>query len=130
MTLPSQLIERRLRVDSAAIRLYAGITQDYNPIHLDRDFAAKTAMGGIIAHGMLSLSLVWQSLAATFGSDQLSNVALDIRFVRPVRENDLVVAGGARTDGQNGYDIWVKTEGKEGFETVISGTVKFNASVS
>ncbi|MGB6936537.1 MAG: MaoC family dehydratase, partial [Xanthobacteraceae bacterium] len=65
---PDQLIERRMQVDRTAIRRYADVTDDHNPIHLDPDFAAKTPMGGIIAHGMLSLSLLWQSLQATFGT--------------------------------------------------------------
>jgi acyl dehydratase len=55
-------------VDRAAIRLYAEITDDFNPIHVDPEFAATTPMRGIIAHGMLSLNLIWQSLRATYGS--------------------------------------------------------------
>jgi hypothetical protein len=128
MMLPLQLVERCMRVDRAAIRLYADITQDHNPIHLDPDFAAQTPMGGIIAHGMLSLSLVWQSLEATFGQERVTDVAMDIRFVRPVRENDWVVAGGARDDDDATYNVWVRAGGGCQSETVISGTVTFNAS--
>ena len=98
MSLPPNLIERRFHVTRAAIRRYADASQDYNPIHLDPEFAAKTPMGGIIAHGMLSLSLVWQSLAKTFGVDRIAGVTLDIRFVRPVREDDWVIAGGTLKD--------------------------------
>jgi 3-hydroxybutyryl-CoA dehydratase len=128
MMFPPQLIERNLKVDRTAIRLYADITQDYNPIHLDPDFAAKTPMGGIIAHGMLSLSLVWQSLAATFGQQRMADVALNIRFTRPVRENDMVVAGGARIGEQACYNVWVRAEGQGRSETVIAGTATFGAS--
>ena len=130
MMLPAQLTERRLQVDRAAIRRYADITQDCNPIHLDPDFAGQTAMGGIIAQGMLSLSLVWQSLAATFGHEKMVDVAMDIRFVRPVQENDWVIAGGMRTDDQHTYDVWVRAEGKDRSETVIAGTVTVNANIS
>lgn len=123
---PLALIERRMRIDREAIRRYAEITCDYNPIHLDPEFAAATAMGGIIAHGMLSLGLVWQSLAATFGAQNLSDLLLDIRFVRPVRENDLVVAGGARS-GEDVYDVWARAEAPGRCETVITGTAAFGA---
>lgn len=119
---PPQLIERRLLVDINAIRLYADITGDYNPIHLDPEFAAKTPMGGIIAHGMLSLSLIWQSLYATFGRDHMKDVMLDVRFVRPVRENDLAIAGGSRKDEAGAYEVWVRTENNNRIETVIAGT--------
>jgi 3-hydroxybutyryl-CoA dehydratase len=123
MMFPDQLIERQMKVDRAAIKHYADVTNDHNPIHLDPEFAAKTAMGGIIAHGMLSLSVLWQSLQATFGTESMSGVALDIRFVRPVRENDLVTAGGHRSENGAGYQVWVRAEGGQRSEVVISGAV-------
>jgi 3-hydroxybutyryl-CoA dehydratase len=118
---PDQLIERRMQVDRTAIRRYADVTDDHNPIHLDPDFAAKTPMGGIIAHGMLSLSLLWQSLQATFGTERMAGIALDIRFIRPVREDDWVSAGGQRSEDDNGYRVWVRAEGGNRSEIVISG---------
>jgi acyl dehydratase len=124
---PSQLIERRMQVDRTAIRRYAEITQDFNPIHLDPEFAAKTPMGGIIAHGMLSLSLLWQSLQATFGLERMAGAAMDIRFVKPVRENDIVVAGGERAESGT-YQVWVRAEDNDKSETVISGTVSFESN--
>jgi 3-hydroxybutyryl-CoA dehydratase len=120
---PDHLIERRMQVDRAAIKRYADLTNDHNPIHLDPEFAANTPMGGVIAHGMLSLSLLWQSLQATFGTNRMSGTALDIRFVRPVREGDWVTAGGQRADDGAGYQIWVRAESEKGSELVISGTV-------
>jgi 3-hydroxybutyryl-CoA dehydratase len=125
--LPPQLVERRLLVDRAAIRRYADITEDYNPIHLDPEFAAATPMKGVIAHGMLSLSLIWQSLHDTFGLAFMVDAALDIRFVRPVRENDWVISGGSITDERGTYDVWVRAESGSRSETVISGFVTLGA---
>jgi hypothetical protein len=51
---------------------------------------------------------------------------MDIRFVRPVRENDWVVAGGALT-AESGYDVWVRADGNDRSEIVIAGTVTFDA---
>lgn len=125
---PRDLIERRLLVDRAAIRRYADITQDYNPIHLDPTFAARTPMGGIIAYGTMSLNLVWQSLAATFGMARMADIALDIRFIRPVREGDTVVSGGS-LKAVGTYDVWVRAERTAGEEIVIAGTVTLDAAV-
>jgi 3-hydroxybutyryl-CoA dehydratase len=122
MTLPANLVERRLHVDRAAIRLYAEASGDYNPIHLDPEFAIRTPMGGVIAHGLLSMSLIWQSLAATFGTERMAGVALDVRFVKPVREDVRVSASGARVGETATYDVWVRAELDDGPETVISGT--------
>jgi 3-hydroxybutyryl-CoA dehydratase len=46
---------------------------------------------------MLS-SLLWQSLQTTLGDERMAGAAMDIRFVRPVREDDLVIAGGQRAE--------------------------------
>lgn len=72
-------------VTAEMIRQYAEITNDFNPIHLDPDFAASTPMGGVIAHGTMSLALLWQMLRAGFGPERSSRAALSIRFTRPVR---------------------------------------------
>ena len=125
---PQMLIEQRFYVDRNAIRRYADITLDYNPLHLDADFAAKTPLGGVIAHGMLSLSLIWQSLAATFGRQSSSAVTLDIRFVHPVRENEWVISGGALSDRPGQYDVWVRAESKGRSAPVISGTATIIAT--
>jgi acyl dehydratase len=128
MMLPQMLIEKRFYADRAAIRRYADITLDYNPLHLDAEFAAKTPLGGIIAHGMLSLSLIWQSLAATFGTRSSPAVALNIRFVHPVRENDWVISGGALSDRPGKYDVWVRAESEGRSAPVISGTATIDAT--
>ena len=108
-----------LCVDREAILRYAEITGDYNPIHVDPAFAAKTPMGGVIAHGTLSMNLLWQSLAATFGAAALRGAALEIRFVKPVREGDTVEAGGrAAGDATGSFEVWVRNQNGE---NVIEG---------
>ena len=109
-----------MKVDRAAILAYAGITGDFNPIHVDPEFAAKTPMGGVIAHGTLSLNLIWQSLAASFGTDALRGASLDIRFSKPVRDGDTVQAGGRLSEAEL-YDVWVRNQ--DGLN-VIEGTAR------
>jgi len=46
--MPDTLKPVRLAVSADAIKAYAGITGDFNPIHVDPEFAAKTPMGGDI----------------------------------------------------------------------------------
>ena len=87
----------RLRVDMPAILAYAEITGDFNPLHVDPVFAATTPMGGVIAHGTMSLNLLWQSIARTFGADVAAESAIDVRFARPVRVGDVVEAGGTES---------------------------------
>jgi acyl dehydratase len=109
-------------IDRPAIRLYAEISNDFNPIHIDPEFAATTPMRCIIAHGMLSLNLVWQSLRATYG-DAAEGAKLDARFVRPVYEDDVVSGGGRLKPGSTGvYEVFVANQKGE---PVITGTLTF-----
>jgi 3-hydroxybutyryl-CoA dehydratase len=126
--LPPILNECRLKVDRSAIRRYADLTQDFNPIHLDPEFAARSPMKGIIAHGTMSLSLIWQALSDSCELAGDTQVSLDIRFTRPVREGDEIIAGGALRTGLRLYDVWVRAKSNERDEIIISGTAKVSAT--
>lgn len=117
----------RLRVDMPAILAYADITGDFNPLHVDPAFAATTPMGGVIAHGTMSLNLIWQAIARTFGADAAARSAIDVRFARPVRIGDSLEAGGAESASRPGtFEVWVSNQ--DGV-TVIEGsaTLPFRA---
>ncbi|WP_041654223.1 MaoC family dehydratase [Achromobacter xylosoxidans] len=101
-----------MTVTQADIDLYAELTNDFNPLHVDPAFAAATPMGGTIAHGTLSVNLIWQSLARTFGAGALERFDLDIRFLKPLHAGSLITAGGERlADSPGHYDVWVKDTG-------------------
>jgi len=119
------LVPVALVVDMPAILAYAEITGDFNPLHVDPAFAATTAMGQPIAHGTLSMNLIWQSIAATVGNDRAGRSTIDIRFARPVFVGDRVEAGGRAVDGQaERYDVWVR---RQDGTNVIEGTAQVPA---
>ncbi|MBI5908912.1 MAG: MaoC family dehydratase [Betaproteobacteria bacterium] len=114
------------QVDFQSILNYADVTNDYNPVHVDREFAANSPMGGIIAHGTMSVALIWQALKNTLGVAALNRIHLEIRFVRPVRIDDTVTGGGELQAGaSNVYDVWVKNQKGE---DVIRGTATLRAA--
>ena len=116
----STLAEVELAVSEDEINQYAAITDDYNPIHLDADFAARTPMGGVIAHGTMSLGLIWQMLRRNFGAERVGKAELSIRFTRPVRPGDTVRAGG--TPAEDGsITVWVRNQDDT---DVIMGSVR------
>lgn len=105
---PVALKHIEFRVTRQAIQRYAEISRDFNPIHLDDAFAAATPMGGVIAHGTMSLNLIWQSLTATFGPASARGARLNARFVQPVRIGDELRVGSAhRMSAPGTYDVWV-----------------------
>lgn len=102
-----------LKVDMAVIRAYAALTDDFNPIHLDPDFAATTPMGGVIAHGTMSICLLWSAIFRGFGATA-GELDLDVRFVRPVRIGETLTAGGAPDPADPArLNVWVRNENGE-----------------
>lgn len=105
---PATLNPIRLQVTLQAVRRYAEISRDFNPIHLDQAFAAATPMEGVIAHGTMSLNLIWQSVTATFGANAAWGAKLNVRFIRPVHIEDEVCVGSAHhRDAPGTYDVWI-----------------------
>ena len=122
-TYPAALKPVQLSVTMDVIRAYGELSNDFNPIHVDPEFAATTPMGGVIAHGTLSLCLLWQAVQQSFAAEVFQDLDLDIRFVKPVRVGDVLTAGGERQpDGS--YAVWVR--GPAGDERIV-GQIQLNA---
>lgn len=79
-------------VTAADILAFAEITGDWNPVHLDADYAAKTVFREPIAHGMLTAGYI----SAVFGSEMPGPgsiyVSQTLNFRAPVKIGDEVVA--------------------------------------
>ena len=105
---------------------YAGASGDFNPIHQDDAFAKAAGMGGVFAHGMLSMGFVAQSVTDWVGAGTVRK--LGVRFAGLVRLGDVITCGGAvaakrpATDGRANHlvDIELRAENQKG-ETVITG---------
>ncbi len=79
-------------VTEADIVMFAGVSGDTNPVHLDEAFAAETPFKGRIAHGMLGASLISTVLGTKLPGPGCIYVSQDLRFKAPVRIGDTVVA--------------------------------------
>jgi 3-hydroxybutyryl-CoA dehydratase len=82
------------RVTQEKINLYAEASGDFNPIHIDESFAAKTPLGGTIAHGMLNLAYVSEMMTSAFGRSWLSGGKLRAKFKEPARPGDTLTING------------------------------------
>ena len=79
-------------VTESDIVLFCGISGDTNPIHLDREYAARTRFGGTIAHGMLSASFISTVIGTKLPGPGAIYVSQNCRFKAPVRAGGTVVA--------------------------------------
>jgi 3-hydroxybutyryl-CoA dehydratase len=80
------------RVTQEGIQRYAEASGDYNPLHVDEEYARTTPFGGTIAHGMLVLAYLSEMMAAAFGHDWLAGGRLKVRFRAPARPGDTLTA--------------------------------------
>ena len=118
---PSSLLPTCLKVDQQKINRFAELANDYNPIHTDPEFAKASSLGGIIAHGSLSLGLIWNSIQRTLPCDFFQNSVMEVRFKIPAYLGDDLKAGGVLNPDRLGYDVWVSNQnGDKVIEGVLS----------
>jgi len=85
-----KLISGRITVTDAHIVLFAGLSGDFNPLHVDDEFAKKTIFGSRIAHGLLTLSLLSGHMGMLVAGTAIAFLELHARFQRPVRVGDTI----------------------------------------
>ena len=86
-----------LLIDQAMINAFADLTNDHNYIHVDPEKAAQSPMGGTIAHGLLTLSLLPRFADEVMGANDNFKLAVNygydkIRFLTPVHSNKRIRA--------------------------------------
>ncbi len=81
-------------VTQAQIEKYAEASGDFNPIHVDHEFAATSQFGSTIAHGMMIAASVSEMMTLAFKEHWLGGGRLKIRFRAAVYPGDTVTAFG------------------------------------
>ncbi|MBP7377441.1 MAG: MaoC family dehydratase [Pyrinomonadaceae bacterium] len=85
-------------VTDEVIRKFAEVSGDFNPIHLDDEFAKTTRFGKRIAHGMLSGAFISAVLGNEFRERKIVYLSQTMKFVAPVFIGDIVTATGTITN--------------------------------
>ena len=74
------------------VYLFAGITGDFNPAHVNAQYAANTRFKERIAHGMLSASLISTILGTSLPGKGTIYLGQQVKFLFPVRLGDTITA--------------------------------------
>lgn len=82
-------------IGEADVVAFAGLSGDYNPLHVDREFAAATQFGERIAHGLLGTVVASGLFTATALSRSLQKalvamLATEVRYQGPIRLGDTI----------------------------------------
>jgi len=80
------------------IEMFAEISTDHNPVHLDDDYARDTIFEGRIAHGMLTAGLISAVIGEQLPGHGTVYLGQTLKFLAPVRPGDMVEAIVTVTD--------------------------------
>jgi len=87
------LVTGRRTIDAGEVSRYAGLSGDFNPLHVDAEYAKTTPFGERVAHGILTLAVSngQQNLGGWFEGTTLALLGVDgLRFTAPVKFGDTV----------------------------------------
>jgi acyl dehydratase len=95
----AQIPEVRVTPDKFLTNRYAGASGDFNPIHIDEDFAKAVGLPGRILHGLWTMAQVARAQTeAAGGPEHLKRLAVQFRGMG-VPEQEVVVSGTVREAG-------------------------------
>jgi 3-hydroxybutyryl-CoA dehydratase len=107
--------EVRVTPDKYLTARYAGASGDFNPIHIDEDFARAVGLPGRILHGLWSMAQVARAQTeAAGGPEHLKRLSVQFRGMG-VPEHEVIVTGTVRevADGRAIIDTLAEQDGKQ-----------------
>lgn len=87
---PGDRAARTTTVTDEMIRLFATLTGDTNPVHLDDAYAASSRFGRRIAHGMIAAGLISATLANELPGPGTVYLSQTLQFKAPVHPGDTI----------------------------------------
>lgn len=79
-------------ISESDVYTFAGVTGDFNPSHVDEEYAKTTRFGKRIDHGMLTASLISTVIAGKLPGPGIIYLGQDIKFMAPVFIGDTITA--------------------------------------
>ncbi|MDR5659922.1 MaoC family dehydratase [Serpentinicella sp. ANB-PHB4] len=113
------------------VYMFAGITGDLNPAHVNERASSETMFKGRIAHGMLSAGLISAVLGMQLPGPGTIYLGQELKFLAPVKIGDTVKAIAEVVDvdrEKNRITIKTTCENQKG-KVVLDGTAKVMAPV-
>lgn len=110
-------------IDDALVRAFAEVSGDFNPIHIDEEFAKTTRFGRRIAHGMLSGAFISAVLGYELSEKKIVYLSQTMKFTAPVYLGDTVTTTATVTAVREDKNIVTMdtTCTNQNGETVVKG---------
>jgi acyl dehydratase len=117
LSVGAQIPEVRVTPDKYLTARYAGASGDFNPIHIDEDFAKAVGLPGRILHGLWTMAQVARAQTeAAGGPEHLKRLVVQFRGMG-VPEQEVIVSGTVR-EASDGKTI-VETVAEQGGKQII-----------
>jgi acyl dehydratase len=127
MNVGDSIPELRVTPDRFLPHRYAGASGDFNPIHIDREFATQVGLPGNILHGLYGMALVARANAAAAGGDPRSLKRLSVQFRgMGVPEQEIVVSGTVTAVDGDGAEVDTVAE-QSGKQIIKNATAELRA---
>jgi acyl dehydratase len=111
-------VELRVTPDKYLPHRYAGASGDFNPIHIDLDFAKSVGLPQNILHGLYSMAQVARACTNAAGGDPRSLRRLSVQFRGlGLPEQEIVVTGSVKEEGDG--RVVVAAEAVQGDNRII-----------
>ena len=85
-------------ITEAHIVSFAGLTGDFNPVHVDAEYAQQSMFGERICHGMLMAGLISAVLGMQLPGSNAIYLGQDLKFTAPVKIGDTVTVTATVTE--------------------------------
>ena len=111
-------------VTAKDVLLFAAVTGDTNPAHLDPEYAEQTMFKNVIVHGMYSAGLISAVLGTRFPGPGTIYLGQDLQFKRPVNIGDTLdvqLTVASKRDDKKIVTLDCVVTNQEG-KTVVTGT--------
>ncbi len=126
MEIGDKLPELVKAITQQGIRRYANAAGDFNPIHVDAEFAKGTPFKGTIAHGFYVFAFLSELMMRSFGKRWTNGGRVDVRFKRPVRPGDTITLRAILSDrkivGDRSHVVFDVVWKNQEQDVVLSGT--------
>jgi 3-hydroxybutyryl-CoA dehydratase len=83
-----ETFDSTLTITEAHLMIGAGFVADFNPLHVDHEFARKSRFGGRILHGMLTSAIMGGPVGMHFHGTAIAYLEHNARFLAPVYPGD------------------------------------------
>lgn len=113
-------------INRTTLALYAGASGDHNPIHIDIDFARKSRMPDVFAHGMLSAAYLGRLLTGWVPQTAVRSVAIRFTGITHLGNQPTCtgeITGKLEADGEKRVKVAIRSTNQYGEDKLVGEAI-------